>query len=80
MLSKSHRFVFQPYSRAVPSCHLAILKNACVYWLGALTFEIAWNHNEPIEPYDLCHILLHVERVQKFLHVCDFLTCTTATT
>ena len=50
ILTKSHRLAFKPFGQAVPSYHLAILKIACIYWSGALPFEIAWNLDEPIEP------------------------------
>ena len=37
----SHFNLAPACGRAVPSCHLTILKIACIYWLGAKPSEIA---------------------------------------
>ena len=42
--------------QAPSSCHLVILKITCVYWFGALPFEIALHLDEPIKPSFLADV------------------------
>ena len=65
MLSKSHSLAFQLLDlaeQAPLSCHLIILKIACIYWFGALQFEIALNHDDPLNPHFL---LISLEAFSK---------------